>query len=201
MVDGIGQLIYNKRIEKGLSLHDVASELKISDPTVLRWERGEIKNMKRNHIAKLAQVLGVSPLLLLGIPDDKTGTDMKKVPLIGSIACGAPIFADENIEGYEYVPYRYHADFALRAKGDSMIDAHINDGDIVFIQQVNDVDNGTIAAVLVDDSATLKRVYKSKGCVILSPANDKYEPMVFTERDCRDIRILGKAVALQADIK
>ena len=198
MASEVGQLIYNKRMEKGLSQNDVAQALKVSVPTISRWESGEISNMKRNYIAKLSQVLGISPLILLGVPEEKPENDMKKVPLLGTIACGTPIFADENIEGYEYVPHRYHADFALRAKGDSMEDARIHDGDIVFIRQVSDVDDGTIAAVLIDDEATLKKVYKSDGCVVLVAANDKYKPMVFS--GSRDIRILGKAVALQSQL-
>lgn len=125
----------------------------------------------------------------------------KKIPLIGTIAAGQPITADEHIEMLLPSVERVHADFALRVEGDSMIGAGIYDGDIVFIRQQPDVENGQIAAVLVDDSATLKHVYKTPNSCTLVSENPKYPPMVFNESNCDTLRILGLAVAKYSRIK
>lgn len=118
----------------------------------------------------------------------------KTVPLLGTIACGVPILAEENLDGEVSLPDFIHADFALRCKGDSMVDARILDGDIVYIRKQPDVENGEIAAVLIDDEATLKRVYKYPGQIVLQPANSKYAPMIYTGESINEMRILGKAV-------
>lgn len=120
--------------------------------------------------------------------------NMKKVPLVGTIACGEPILAVENIECEVEMPENIHADFALRCKGDSMIDAHIYDGDIVYIRQQPIVDNGEIAAVIIDDDATLKRFYRNGDTVTLMPCNPKCNPFVYTGEQLNEMRILGKAV-------
>ena len=119
---------------------------------------------------------------------------MRSIPLIGTIACGTPILAEENIEEHVDIPEHVHADFALRCKGDSMINARVHDGDIVYIRQQPTVNNGEIAAVLIDDEATLKRVYVSPGTLILQAENPNYEPMVYTGEQLEAIHILGKAV-------
>ncbi len=124
----------------------------------------------------------------------------KKVPLLGTIAAGVPIYADENFDGYRECTEDIDADFCLKIQGDSMIGARINDGDIVFIKKQPDVDNGEIAAVLIEDEATLKRVYKEKGSLILQAENPKYAPIVCTAESYVECRIMGKAVAFQSDI-
>ncbi len=123
-----------------------------------------------------------------------------KVPLVGAIACGEPILAAENIEGEVDVPERIHADFALRCKGDSMINARIHDGDIVYIRQQPAVNNGEIAAVLIGDEATLKRVYVYEDHVVLQPENPSYEPLVYFGEAMSTVRILGKAVGFTSII-
>ena len=117
----------------------------------------------------------------------------KKVPLLGKIACGEPILAEENWEELILLPDYVDADFALRCEGNSMIDARINDGDIVYIKSQSQVDNGSIAAVLIDNEATLKRFYKKDDKVILQPENKEYEPFVYAGEEINDIRIIGKA--------
>ena len=118
----------------------------------------------------------------------------KTVPLLGTIACGVPILAEENLDGEVSLPDFIHADFALRCKGDSMVDARILDGDIVYIRKQPDVENGEIAAVLIGDEATLKRVYKYPGQVVLQPANPKYAPLIRAGEAINEMKILGKAV-------
>lgn len=125
------------------------------------------------------------------IPLPKT----KSIPLVGSIACGTPILAVENIEDYVKVDEKIPADFALRCKGDSMINSRIYDGDIVYIRQQPDVDDGEIAAVLIGEEATLKKVYKYPNKVVLRASNPIYDDMVYTDEELEDIVILGKAVA------
>ena len=121
-----------------------------------------------------------------------------KVPLIGTIACGTPILAEENIEGYEECPNFVHADFALRCKGDSMINARIFDGDIVFIHIQSEVENGEIAAVQIDDDgeydATLKRFYCLDKKITLRAENPTFSDIVLTGENMNRVHIAGKAV-------
>ena len=124
------------------------------------------------------------------IPLPKTS----KIPLLGEIACGEPIFANENIECDVDLPENIRADFALKCKGDSMIDAHIYNGDIVYIRQQATVNDGEIAAVLIENEATLKRFYKSGDTVTLMPCSTKCQPFVYSGAELENIRILGKAV-------
>lgn len=127
--------------------------------------------------------------------------EMKKVPLLGAIACGEPIYREEN--EWIRLPKNVHADFCLRCEGDSMINARIFDGDIVFIQACQIVDNGQIAAVSINNEATLKRVYyyPEKNKLVLNPENPAYEPFVYTNEELNDIRILGRAVAFLSSVR
>ena len=126
----------------------------------------------------------------------------QKIPLLGEIACGNPIFASEERESYVEVGTDIKADFCLKARGDSMINARIMDGDIVFIRQQNIVNNGEIAAVIIDDSATLKRVFYNRGeqKLVLNAENPKYPPLVYVGEELEKVNILGKAIAFQSDI-
>lgn len=126
---------------------------------------------------------------------------MYKVPLIGTIACGAPILADEHIEDYVDIPEHIRADFALTCKGDSMINARIFDGDIVYIRQQETVESGEIAAVLIDNDATLKRVRLFDDHISLEPENPQYRPIVLWGEDMNTVRILGRAVAFTSTIR
>lgn len=121
---------------------------------------------------------------------------LKKFPMLGEIACGEPIWAEEDKESYIMANMDVDADFCLTAKGDSMINARINDGDIVFIKQLPIVENGDIAAVIIDNEATLKRwyYYPEKNKLMLVAENSKYEPLVYINEELEAIRCLGKAV-------
>lgn len=125
----------------------------------------------------------------------------KSYPLLGNIACGTPILAEENIAEWVQFPGEITADFCLRCRGDSMVDARIQDGDIVFIRQQPEVDNGQIAAVLIEEEATLKRVYRSEDTLTLVAANSKYPPIVYTGGQLAQVRIIGKAVAFLSGVK
>lgn len=125
-----------------------------------------------------------------------------KLPLLGSIACGEPIYADEQRESYVLAGTSIKADFCLRCKGDSMINARIHDGDIVFIRKQSTVNNGEIAAVIIEDEATLKRLYfyPDQNLVILRPENPKYQDIVLSGEELNTVRVLGKAIAFQSDV-
>lgn len=121
-----------------------------------------------------------------------------KIPILGTIACGTPVLAEQNFQGFTESPVK-NADFALICKGDSMRNAGINDGDIVYVKQVPEVENGKIAAVLIDGEATLKRVYRFPDRLLLHPENPAYPDQVYTEQN--DVKILGLAVAYTAYIR
>lgn len=149
----------------------------------------------------LSKALDVSEVWLMGYGDTELRNiknivffkpSTKKIPVIGTIAAGEPILAVENIEEYIDLDKKISADFALRVKGDSMVGANIFDGDIVFIRKQSDVDDGEIAAVIIDDSATLKRVFKFENQVILRAENPKYKPILLNGD--KSVYIVGKAV-------
>lgn len=127
--------------------------------------------------------------------------EMRKIPLLGNIACGAPILAEDHIEEYIDIPKHIPADFALTCKGDSMINARIFDGDTVYIRQQEEVENGEIAAVLIDTEATLKRVQLYDDHISLEPENPQYRPIVLWGEDMNTVRILGKAVAFTSAVR
>lgn len=130
--------------------------------------------------------------------------ELKKFPLLGEISCGVPKFANEDRESYVMAGTDIKADFCLKAKGDSMINARINDGDIVFIRKQDMVENGEIAAVIINDNndALLKRFYyyADKGLMILKPENPAYEDKIYTGEELNQVHILGKAIAFQSDV-
>jgi repressor LexA len=198
------------RRERGLTLDDLARALDTSRQTIHRYENGVIANVPPEKVARLASALGVSPSALMGWSEsvDTEGLGLmpisvKRLPILGEIACGDPIYASEEHESYACADGGLDADFCLRAHGDSMIGARILDGDIVFIRSQNSVDNGEIAAVIINDEATLKRVYyyPDEEKLILSPENPKYAPLVYIKNELNDIKILGKAVAFQSAIR
>jgi len=168
---------------------------------------------KQKGVYLIAKALGVSEAWLMGFnvpierlnkkyPDNVLKIETKKFPLLGTIACGQPIFADEHFESYVEAGSNIHADFCLRVKGDSMINARITDGDIVFIRKRPMVNDGEIGAVLIGDEATLKRIYynKDKNEMVLVAENPNYKPMVYKNKELNEIRILGKAIAFQSNV-
>lgn len=206
----IGVLINKRRTELGLTLEEVGNAVGVSKSTVKKWEDGFISNMKRDKIAELAKILQLNPVslitgdeesiddltILMNNYDNISPIRLKKFPMLGEIACGEPIWCDEDKESYVMADMDINADFCLTAKGDSMINARINDGDIVFIREMPIVENGEIAAVVVDNEATLKRVYyyPDKNKLVLNPENPAFEPLVYVNEELDTIRILGKAV-------
>lgn len=195
------------RRERNLTQDELAKILGTSKQVISRYENNQ-RSPKIDVVSEYADRLGISVDYLADNSLPTAGNilpmpKMKMVPLLGTIACGEPILAAENIEMDVAMPEHVIADFALRCKGDSMIEARIHDGDVVYIRQQEAVDNGQIAAVLIGDEATLKRVYfyPETGKLVLSPANPAYEPFVYTGEEISSVRILGKAVAFTSKVK
>lgn len=201
----MGNYLADRRIALGLTQKEVAERVGVSEGTVSRWESGSIANMRRDRIVAYAQVLQTTPeFIMTGKEDSVThippGYDppprMVKKPLIGDIACGKPITAEQNITDYLDVPENIRCDFCLRCHGDSMIDAGIRDNDVVYIRCQPKVEDGEIAAVRIGGEATLKRVYYDYGgqSLTLMPANSNYRPKTYTGSDLEDVKIEGKVM-------
>jgi repressor LexA len=198
------------RESHGLSQVEFGRLFGVSDKAVSSWESGS-REPKMGTVQKIARHFRVpisaitddehKPFDIFSIPNVIPLPQTTMVPIIGSIACGTPITAEVNIEGWLALPDGKRADFALRCKGDSMINARIYDGDVVYIREQPSVENGEIAAVQIDGEATLKRVYIKKNVITLMAENSTYDPMTFTPDNCDDIRILGKAVAFLSAVR
>lgn len=212
--------IKSRRIELKMTQSDLAQKLGYADKSMIaKIEKGSI-DLPQSKIVAFAEALEVSPGDLMGWDEPHVYTDFSKtpgimplpytngrtVPLIGTIACGTPILANENVEMDIPLPDNIMADFCLRCKGDSMINARIFDGDVVFIRQQPTVENGQIAAVLIDDTAdvadaTLKRVYIYEDKIMLGAENPQYKPLIYVGEQMNSVRIIGRAVAFLSGIK
>lgn len=207
----IGQKIKARRLALGLSADELGQLIGKNRATIYRYENNDIENLPTTALEPLAKALGVSPSYLMGwnSSDDVDLTKIKgiipikklrRIPILGQIACGNPILAEENYIGYFTADDKYlDSDFCLYAKGDSMTGAEIDDGDLVFIKKQSDVDDGEIAAVLIDDEATLKRVYKIADKVQLRADNPNYPPIDLD--GSQSVIILGKATHVLRPVK
>ena len=210
----LAERIKQTRCEKGFSRKDAAEHLGVALRTYASYENGE-REPNSECLSSLSKLFGVTVDYLLGLSDNPSVANelpeynnifkiqTHKIPLLGEIACGQPIFASEDRESYVEVGTDVRADFCLKAKGDSMINARILDGDIVFIREQPMVENGEIAAVIIDDEATLKRVYyyQGEGKLVLQAENPSFAPLMYVGEELNNIRILGKAIAFQSDVK
>ena len=195
-----GDKLKAARKAKGLTQKELAAKIHVKNTSVSNWENG-LNMPGPDSIQAVCWALDVDanyffadfdgwvPRGALPLPS------FRRVPIVGAIACGQPILADENIQGQADMPEHVHADFALRCKGDSMIDARIHDGDLVFVRKQPEVENGEIAVVRIDDEVTLKYFTRQGSTVILQPANPSYAPMAFSGPDLQRVHVEGKAVA------
>lgn len=201
------------RTARDLSQMEFSKQIGISKSSVNMYERGE-REPGLEMLERIADYFNVDMDYLLGKSDVVNNSHwafmasniipvpkMNKIPLIGAIACGEPILAEQHIEDIIDIPSHIHADFALKCKGDSMINARIFDGDIVYIRQQDTVENSEIAAVLIDNEATLKRVRLFEDHISLEPENPMYKPLIYWNEEMNNVRILGKAVAFTSTIK
>lgn len=195
---------------------DLSRRTGIPKSAISMYLKGE-RSPRQDRISDIAEAYNVNEAWLMGYdvpmrkdnPASDTGFDniypieIHKIPILGSVACGEPILMSEERENYIMSGTDVKADLCLIAKGDSMINARIMDGDIVFIKKQPIVENGEIAAVAIDDEATLKRFYgdEETETVTLVAENPAYPPMVFTKENQKQLYILGKAIAFQSDVK
>ena len=195
------------KTENGLTTDQLSQISGVPKGTLNKLLNGETRNPTGGTLKKLADALNCPVELLYAREGHATRTlrneedvlpiHRRAIPLLGEIAAGVPIYADEDTE-LILCDDSLRCDFALRVRGDSMIGARIHDGDLVFIRSQDDVDDGEIAAVVLNDEATLKRVYHIKNGLQLLSENPRYAPMIFTLDECDSIRILGKAVGFQS---
>ena len=204
----MGDIIKELRIEKGITQEELGKIIGVQKSAMRKYESGMVQNIKRTSIQKLSDYFGVSPSYLLGISSNKDITSeirpvhLKKFPMLGEIACGKPIFANEEHESYIDASANIKADFCLTARGDSMTGARIFSGDIVFIKEQPIVDNGQIAAVVINDEVTLKRwfYYPNEKKLVLQADNPNYEPFVYLGEELDNIRCLGRAVSFMSNL-
>ena len=216
----IGEKIKRRRKELGLSAEKIAQKIGVSPATIYRYESGDIKSPRSSVLRPIAEALGMDLYDLVGWEqfilddfDDKESSNfqlcseypdltpasrmkMRRVPVIGEIAAGVPITANQEYDEYVEVSDTTDArkyDLALRVKGDSMNPRYL-DGDLVFIRCQPDVRDGQVAAVVVGEEATLKRVYHVPNGVQLISENPEYNPMLYTEEDVNNIHLIGLAV-------
>ena len=212
--------VFKNRLTEAMQLRGIrASELSqrtgLSKARISQYVNGKFIP-KSDAILLMAEVLGVSELWLMGktadmnpttpetipCPENISPLRQRRFPVLGEIACGLPVLAVEDTDGGYVTAADTDADFCLTAKGDSMIGARIFDGDEVFIQRTDVVENGEIAAVVVDGEATLKRVYfyPAEGKLVLTAENPAYAPLIFSGHELENIHILGRAVAFQSKL-
>lgn len=196
--------------------NDLSKRTGIPKSAISMYIKGQ-RVPRQDRISDISEAYNVNEAWLMGYdvpmrknnPASDTGFDniypieLHKIPILGAVACGEPILMSEERENYIMSGTDIKADFCLVAKGDSMMNARIMDGDIVFIRRQPEVENGEIAAVAIDDEATLKRFYRDEttGTITLVAENPSYAPMVFTAENQKNVYILGKAIAFQSDIR
>ena len=194
-------IVKELRERAGMQQKEVAMSVGVSGPTVSEWEHGK-KDPSGDRLRKLSELFHVDPGIILGYrpltaEEYKTPNIIPlsgQVPLVGEIACGTPILAQENIEGTIATPDGVRADFALRCKGASM-EPTFRDGDLVLIRQQDDADDGKIAAVLIGSEATLKRLHRIPDGLMLLPENTAaFAPQIYQGEEAASVRIIGVAV-------
>lgn len=196
--------------ERKIPISRLERECGFSNGYIRKLQEGKFPS---DRLLKIAEYLGL-PLSYLMTGEESFENpvisnifpiELKRFPMLGEIACGIPKYTNEDRESYIMSGTNIDADFCLKAVGDSMINARILDGDIVFIRKQDIVENGEIAAVVVNNEsdATLKRVfyYPEKSLLILKPENPVYEDLIFQNEELNEVHILGKAIAFQSDVK
>lgn len=203
--------IKRRRQQLKMTQTDLALKMGYADKSMIaKIEKGNV-DLPQSKVLAFANALETTPGELMGWDYETEATetvdniyklDKIKLPFLGKVACGEPIFADEDRESYIMVGTDIGADFCLQCQGDSMINARIHDGDIVFVKKTDIVENGEIAVVIIDDEATLKRFfyYREQNLVILKPENPKYQDIILTGEKLEQVKVIGKAVAFQSDV-
>lgn len=196
-----GDLIKIRRKEIAMSAERLAEKVGVSPATIYRYEKGDIEKVPVDVLKNIASALNTTPAYLMGWKENTPAIpagfeplpEMSTVPLVGAIACGTPILAEQNIEARIGIPAAWRADFALTCKGDSM-EPKIKDGDIVAIRTQPEVENGEVAAVRIGEEATLKRVFLFPDHLELRAENPAFSSIILIGEDMNTVHIEGKAV-------
>ena len=188
------------RVSRGLAQDDLARELNLVKSSISMYENGKRKP-SFEVLEAIADYFNVNMDTLYSSAPVFVPS-LKRVPMLGYAAAGQPL---ENLDGqdtyYVETDSRYAVDFCITVRGDSMINAGINDGDIVFVKAQPEVPNGKIACVEIDNERVcIKRFYKTDTGVMLVSENPKYAPLQFSESNCTDFKVLGLAVLKQSEI-
>lgn len=196
--------IKSRRKELNLTLEQVGDLVGVGKSTVRKWETGDIENMKRDKIVKLAKALRVSPSYIMGIEEEQPQIEtlpVKKIPVVSKISAGLPIYSEENLIDYIYfATNKLNSDkeeFGLKVSGDSM-DKIFQDGDIVVVEKDSVVENGQLGVIMINGyNATVKRIRYNGNQIILIPESNNQEhlPQVYGKDD--EIKIIGRVVASQ----
>lgn len=202
-----GDKIKMLRIQHGMTQEELGTKIGVKKSAIYKYENGIIVNLKRSTIEKLARALDVSPSWLMSMegntasipPGFEPLPELVPVPVVGRIACGTPILAEQNIDGVICIPARWRADFILICDGDSM-EPKIHKGDLVAIRRQPEVENGEIAAVRIGEEATLKRVYRHDKFLELRAENPEFQSLIYAGEDMEDVTIEGKAMGLCRDL-
>lgn len=187
--------------ENGDTIYTVASLLSMQASTVSRYVNGQYVP-KAPTLEILARHYGVNPVWLMGEDVPRFSAKAENaVPILGDVAAGVPIWAEQNYDGLAAIDPGEHVDFALRIRGDSMQNARIYNGDLVYVRRQPAVENGEIAVVLVDGEATVKRVYDKDDALVLRPENEAYADMVYPKNGERQISVLGKVIFVKGRVE
>lgn len=196
--------IKSRRKELNLTLEQVGDLVGVGKSTVRKWETGDIENMKRDKIVKLAKALRVSPSYIMGIEEEQPQLEtlpVKKIPVVSKISAGLPIYSEENLIDYIYfATNKLNSDkeeFGLKVSGDSM-DKIFQNGDIVVVEKDSVVENGQLGVVMINGyNATVKRIRYNGDQIILIPEsnNSNHYPQVYGKDD--EVKVIGRVVASQ----
>ncbi len=196
-----GQRLHALMKEYGDTIYSLAEYLELKPSTVSRYNNGQYVP-KAPTLELICRRYGVNPNWLMGENVPKTpSAGSQTVPVLGDVAAGLPIWAEENYSGHVTVDPDEHVDFALRVRGDSMIGARIYNGDLVYVRRQPQVENGEIAVVLVDGEATVKRVFYYSDRLVLRPENEAFSDMIYNKSDAHDLSVLGKVVFVKGRVE
>ncbi|WP_306526584.1 LexA family protein [Dialister invisus] len=203
----IGNRIKKRRKELNLSADELGHKIGKDRATIYRYENNDIAKLPSTILEPLASALETTPAFLMGwdadmpIPPGTHRPQFKKVPMLGYAAAGQPLEDLNQDTSYFDVENKYDVDFCITIRGDSMINAGIKDGDIVFVKSVQDIPNGKIACVEIDnEKICLKRFYRFTDSVMLVSENPANPPLHFNENNCASLKILGLAILKQSEV-
>ena len=208
----VGDRIRIRREQLGMKQEELGRKIGYKSRASINKIESNQRKLPQDKIKIIADALMTTPGYIMGWDDEPVPDPLPKgikplekraVPMIGDVACGEPMIANQEFQSYVEIGANINCDCCLRARGDSMKNIRIYDGDIVFIKRQPMVENGDVAAIIINDEVTLKRFYyyQENNLIILKPENSEYKDLIYSGSDLEQIKVFGKAVAFQSDIK